>query len=411
MNKTKLWSKDFTIITITTFFVYLTFYLLMTTLTVYAIKQFSASQSQAGLASSMFVIGALFSRILVGKYIEIIGRRKLMLTGLILFLIASISYFTADNLNLLLVVRFVHGAVFGIAATAMATAIMDIMPSERRGEGTSYYSLSITLASAIGPFLGLYITQHAKFDSIFVACTAFSLISIVVILFANIPEAKLTKKQIEGMKEFKLHDFFEKKAIPISIVAFIMGIAYSGILSYINSYALEINLTQAASFFFLVYSAVCLISRPLTGELLDGKGDNTVMYPSLILFVLGLGLISQASNGFSFLLAGALIGLGYGTVYTCTQAIAVKVSPKHRVGLATSTFFIMMDAGIGVGPLLIGTIVPMVGFRGMYMTLATIVFLSIFLYYFIHGKKSSFIQQHLIEKQEIELYNIDEITS
>ncbi|MBZ9637480.1 MFS transporter [Clostridium sp. FP1] len=66
MNKSKLWTKDFTIITLTTFFLYLTFYLLMTTLTVYAIKQFSASQSQAGLASSMFVIGALFSRILAG---------------------------------------------------------------------------------------------------------------------------------------------------------------------------------------------------------------------------------------------------------------------------------------------------------------------------------------------------------
>ncbi|MBW9159196.1 MFS transporter [Clostridium tagluense] len=409
MNKSKLWTKDFTIITLTTFFLYLTFYLLMTTLTVYAIKQFSASQSQAGLASSMFVIGALFSRILAGKYIEVIGRKKLLFTGLILFLIAAISYFPADNLNLLLIVRFIHGAVFGIASTAMATAIMDIIPSERRGEGTSYYSLSITLASAIGPFLGLFITQHANFNLIFVACTVFSVISIVVMLFAKIPEAKLTKEQTKAMKGFKLQDFFEKKAIPISIIAFIMGIAYSGILSYINSYALEINLTQAASFFFLVYSIVCLISRPFTGKLLDSKGDNTVMYPSLILFVLGLALISQAGTGITFLLAGALIGLGYGTVYTCTQAIAIKSSPKHRVGLATSTFFIFMDAGIGVGPLLIGTIVPIVGFRGMYMTLATIVFLSIFLYYFIYGKRSASIQRSSIENQEIKLDNVNEL--
>lgn len=403
MNESKLWTKDFTIITVATFFVYMTFYLLMTTLTVYAVKQFSTSQSQAGLASSMFVIGALFARILAGKYIEVIGRRKLLFAGLILFLIASISYFLANNLNVLLVVRFIHGAVFGLAGTAMATAIMDIIPNERRGEGTGYYSLSITLASAIGPFLGLFITQYADYNAIFAACTIFSVISIVVMLFAKIPEAKLTKEQMKAIKGFKLQDFFEKKAVPISIIGFIMGIAYSGILSYINSYAIEINLTSAASFFFIVYSIICLISRPLSGKLLDSKGDNTIMYPSLISFVLGLILISRASSGLALLFSGVLIALGYGTVYTCVQAIAIKVSPSHRIALAISTFFILMDAGIGFGPLIIGSIIPILGFRGMYMALAIIVFLSIIVYHFIHGRKSASIKQSLIENQEIEL--------
>ncbi|SHJ65843.1 MFS transporter [Parasporobacterium paucivorans] len=389
MNQSKLWSKDFTIITITTFFTSLTFYLLVTTLAVYAIKQFGASQGQAGLASGIFVIGAVFSRIIAGKYIEVIGRRNLLFTALILFLLASLSYFPADKLNLLLAVRFVHGAAFGAASTAMATAIMDIIPNERRGEGTGYYSLSVTLSSAIGPFLGLFISQHANFNIIFATCTVFSIISIVVILFAKIPEANLSKEQSESMKGLKLKDFFEIKAIPISIIALIMGTAYSGILSYINAYALDINLTSAASLFFVVYSATCLISRPLSGKLLDSRGDNSVMYPSLLFFVLGLILLSRASSGHVLLLSGIFIALGYGTAYTCTQAIAIKESPKHRVGLATSTFFIFLDTGVGVGPLLIGTFIPKVGFRGMYMALAAMVFLSILLYHLIHGKKSS----------------------
>lgn len=408
MNESKLWTKDFTIITVATFFVYMTFYLLTTTLTVYAIKQFNTSQSQAGLASSMFIIGALFARILAGKYIEVIGRRKLMFVGLILFLVASISYFLADNLSVLLVIRFIHGAVFGFATSAMATAIMDIIPNERRGEGTGYYSLSITLASAIGPFVGLFITQYANYNAIFTACTIFSIVSIVITLFAKIPEAKLTKEQTKAMKGFKLHDFFEKKAVPISIIGFIMGIAYSGILSYINSYAIEIKLTSAASFFFIIYSIVCLISRPLSGRLLDSKGDNTIMYPSLISFVLGLMLISKASSSFALLFSGVLIALGYGTIYTCIQTIAIKVSPKHRIALATSTFFIFIDGGIGVGPLIIGNIIPILSFRGMYVALAAIVFLSIFLYYFVHGKKSASIQKNSIESQETELDSINE---
>ena len=189
------------------------------------------------------------------------------------------------------------------------------------------------------------------------------------------------------MKGFKLKDFFEIKAVPISIIIAIMGFAYSGILSFINSYAKEIDLIDTASFFFIVYAVFILISRPFTGRLLDKKGDNIVMYPALILFVIGLVTLSQAHHGFTLLLAGALIGLGFGTMSSCCQAIAIKESPRHRVGLATSTFFVFMDSGVGIGPFLLGFIIPIVGFRGLYLTLAVVVFASIFLYYVLHGKK------------------------
>ena len=126
------------------------------------------------------------------------------------------------------------------------------------------------------------------------------------------------------------------------------------------------------------------------------------MYPSLISFILGLILISKASSSFALLFSGVLIALGYGTIYTCIQTIAIKVSPKHRIALATSTFFIFIDGGIGVGPLIIGNIIPILGFRGMYISLAAIVFLSIFLYYFVHGKKSASAKHSSIENKEIE---------
>ena len=387
MNTSKLWTKDFIIMSVSTFFGGLTFYLLITTLTVYAIEEFNASQSMAGLASSIFVVGALVSRIFAGKYIEIIGRKKMLYSGLFLFLIMMLLYFIVENMNVLLFIRFVHGAAFGVFTTAIATVIMDIIPNERRGEGISYFSLSITLAMAVGPFLGLYISEQGSFTIIFIACTLFSLISTIILLFVHIPEGDITKEQLDAMKGFKLKDFLEIKAVPISIIIAIMGFAYSGILSFITSYAKEINLMEAASFFFLVYAVFILVSRPFTGKLLDKKGDNIVMYPALLLFVIGLVTLSQANQGFILLLAGALIGLGFGTMSSCCQAIAIKESPRHRVGLATSTFYVFMDSGVGIGPFLLGFIIPVVGFRGLYLILAVIVFASIFLYYVLHGKK------------------------
>jgi len=395
LNNSKLWTKDFVVMFIAFFFMALPFYLLMTTLTVYAVEQFNAVQSKAGLASSIFIIGALFSRLLAGKYIEVIGRKKLLYGSLLLFLIATLSYFPVNNLNLLLVVRFIHGAAFGIASTAMLTAAMDLIPSERRGEGTSYFSLSPTAAMALGPFIGLFIVQHAEFDMIFVACTFFSVVSIITALFVKVPEAQITADQILAMKQgFKLHDFLEKKAVPISIIMILMGISYSGILSFLNSYAIEIKLEDSAGVFFSVYAVFLFISRPFTGKLLDHKGDNIVVYPALVLFSLSLILLSQAYNGLILLLAGALVALGFGTMMSCGQAIAVKESPKHRVGLATSTFFICVDGGLGIGPFIAGTIIPIIGFRGMYLTMAGVVILSIILYYFVHGKTATLRKQY-----------------
>lgn len=392
MAKSKLWTKDFIIITLTAFLIFLTFYLLMTTLTLYSIEQFNASQTAAGFAASIFVIGSLFSRILSGKYVDVIGRRKLLYTSLTLFLVACLLYFLVDNFSVLLFVRFIHGIAFGAATTVTGTAVMSIIPSERRGEGTGYFSLSTPLATAIGPFLGILITQHADFNMIFVVCSLFSAISMIVMLFAKIPEVTLTPQQLKEIKGFKFQDFIEKTAIPISVIIFILGITYASVLTYISPYSIDIELTAAASFFFIVYAVFLLASRPFTGKLLDSKGENIVIYPALISFVLGLVCLSQSYSNTMLLIASALIALGFGNMLSCSQAVVVNKAPNHRIGLATSTFYIAMDAGVGVGPLIIGVILPFFGYRGMYMTMAVFAVITLIIYYFVHGKHQKTVQ-------------------
>ncbi len=59
-------------------------------------------------------------------------------------------------------------------------------------------------------------------------------------------------------------------------------------------------------------------------------------------------------NGWVLLIAGIALGIGYGNLSSCMQAIAIKVSPSNKYGLATSTYFIGLDIGIGFGPSLLG---------------------------------------------------------
>lgn len=113
------------------------------------------------------------------------------------------------------------------------------------------------------------------------------------------------------------------------------------------------------------------------------------MYPAFILFAAGMFVLSTANSSFTLLLAGALIGIGFGNMQSCTQAVAVKLTPAHRMGLATSTFFIFLDAGLGFGPYLLGFIIPVTGYGKLYGMMAVFVLLSAILYYFLHGKKEA----------------------
>ena len=386
MVKPKLWTKDFIIVSTINFFLMVVFYLLIVIMGVYVVNEFNASTSQAGLVTGIFIIGALIGRLFIGRSIESIGRKRTLLIGLILYTLMTLLYFVNYGINFLLIIRFLHGSTLGMASTATGTIVAQIIPTVRKGEGIGYYSMSATLATAIGPFIGLYMSQHTSSQMIFSVCLALGIISLITAFFVYVPALEISIETPE-IKGFKISNFIEPKAIPIALITLVVAFCYSSVLSFINFYAIEVDLVQTASFFFLVYSIAVLVSRPLTGRLMDVKGANYIMYPSFILFTAGMLLLSSAHNSITLLLSGILIGLGFGNMQSCTQAIAVKLTPPHRMGLATSTFFIFLDAGLGFGPYLLGFIIPFTSYNTLYAILGVVVLASTILYYLLHGKK------------------------
>lgn len=386
-TKERLWTKDFLIVFGVNFLLFLCFYLLVVIIPSYAIDEFHVSDGIAALGSSIFVIGALLGRLAAGRLMENVGRRRMLFTGLIFFVILSMCYFFIGSITSLLVVRFFHGLAFALASTATGTISASLIPHSRRGEGTGYYGVSIIVASAIGPFLGVLISNNSSVTGNFILCAVLAVFSLIVSLFLKVPQLTLTAEQKKEMAGFKLSSFFEPKAIPISIIMLFIGFAYSSILSYLKLYGSQINLTEVVSFFFIVYAVVVIITRPFTGKWFDKYGVNFVMYPAILCFAIALFLLSQVHTGLILLLSAVFVGLGYGTTQASAQAYAVKKSPVHRMGLATSTFYIFLDLGVGVGPFLLGLLTPLVGYSGMYMAMGLLLIVAFFVYYLIVGRK------------------------
>ena len=184
----RLWTKDFMIISAMNFFLTLVVYLLIVMMSGYATSTFDASASQAGLVSSIFMVGVLIGRLYIGRYIEKIGYRKILFIGLILFTLSSALYFIQTGISFLLLTRVIHGIMLGIAITGTSTIVAHIIPESRKGEGIGYFSLSTIIATAVGPFLGILLAQHTSYNFIFFGCFGLGIVSLIIALFAEIPK-------------------------------------------------------------------------------------------------------------------------------------------------------------------------------------------------------------------------------
>lgn len=386
--KEKLWTTTFVVNMLLNFIFYLVFYLPTVVIGTMAMEHYHASASIAGILSGIFIVGGFIARLWAGNNMKRLGAKKLLYIGTLIYFLLTFAYFFVHSVVLLLILRLVHGLGFGIAATASGTLAGAIVPSSRRGEGIGYYALSVTLSSAVGPFLSMFLYRTSGFYSLIWLSALLLFIALVGIFFIHVEKTTDSSNSIDNKvhKKFAWSNYFEKEALPISLIAFLIGISYSSILSFMDAYSRNIHLSEAASFFFLVYAITVLLSRPITGRVFDGFGDNFVMYPTYLFFALGLLLIGFAHSGWMLLLAAIFIGLGYGSFSPFGQAIAIRNSEAHRLGITTSTFFGFMDMGVGFGPFILGMFMPLLGYRNLYFASAILALLIAIIYHFVHGR-------------------------
>jgi MFS family permease len=392
MNTHKLWSADFIKICLSSFFLFFSFYTLATALSVYVTNGLGGSDTQAGLSMTVFVIASVLLRPFAGQLMIKYGEHKIVVISLLLFLLFSMAYLGVFGYAMLLLVRFFHGGTFAIATTSTNTTAIGIIPEHRKGEGISYFSLFMSLAMVIGPFVGLTITTHGGFTAMFALCAACSLIAFVLGASTRRKADKPIPAAVDGgqkKSKSKLHwrDLIEKKAVPIALSGFVVAFAYSGIVTFMSVFAHEQAIDQYASYFFVCFGIMIVLPRPLVGKLLDRVGEHVIVYPSIAIFTIGMFLLSQASSPVMLLVSGAVIGLGYGALLPCFQTIAVLAAPAHRRGLATATFYLLFDLGYGIGSYTLGSLASSYGYSVMYIICAIIIAFSSVIYLTLHHKR------------------------
>lgn len=401
----KLWTKDFVFGTLVNFALMVNYYSLMVVITDFSMKTHGAPASAAGLAASIFIIGALIARIIVGSVMDRIGRKRILVAGIAVEAVCSALYLLGIGFIPLFALRFVHGFAYGCCSTTIGTVVTALVPAARRGEGVGYYMLSTTLGAAIGPFIGMFLSQNVGYPVLFACSAAVAIVGLALIISLKVPEmppAATAKPAAEGAQPASaagslLMKVIEPSTVPVGIACGVLWFCYSSLLTFLTPFAEENGLQTASSFFFVAYAAATFVTRPFTGKLFDRKGDRIVMIPAFIAFTAGMALLSSVHHPVAMLVAAALLGYGAGTVQSSALALAVRMAPPEKLSMANSTFYALLDTGVGVGPLILGLVEPLWGYRGLFLSMAVLSVVALAIYLYI-GRKSSKMRQLLTEE-------------
>jgi EmrB/QacA subfamily drug resistance transporter len=142
--------------------------------------QFHADAVTLGWITSAYIIAAAVFIVPFGRYADIIGRKKIFLSGLLIFTITSLFCAFAPSENLLIGARFLQG-IGGAMLFSTSVAIV----TQVYGPGERGAALGITIATvyaglSLGPFLGGLLTDHFGWPAIFLVNVPLGLLTIAL---------------------------------------------------------------------------------------------------------------------------------------------------------------------------------------------------------------------------------------
>jgi len=380
MDSNRLWSPAFTNYGISSGILYMTQYVLVAALPIVITSELSGSDLDAGLAMTYFQIGTILCRIFAGRLIDGFNKRIVLLISTALFFIIMGLFNFTTSLEAVFILRGLHGVVFALGTTVMATLAVLVLPPNRKGEGVNMFAIFSNIAMVLGPAIGLYALSSYGSMALYIFLTVMT--GLAMVLSNIIPLSKeLTLPKQSKYKGWHIFQFIENKSLPWALMGLFIGFTYSGVLVFIP---IELNSMGAGiwgSAFFAIFALMIIISRPIVGKIYARYGSKIIIYTGLGLFILGLFGLGLAITPLAILFTAPLLGLGYGAAQPAFQALAIQSAPIERAGVSTATYFLALDISVGAGSVILAVLASVWGYQYLYMFTALVMVIALALYH------------------------------
>lgn len=348
---------------------------------------------------------------MTGWLSRLFGRKRFLITCIILFTLTSLLCGAAPNLELLILFRILQGAAGGALIPNSQAILMETFPPKEQGMAMAIFGVGAMFGPIIGPALGGWVTDELSWPWIFYINIPVGIIAVIMAVFFIFDPPylrNLGKMSIDywglallivGLGSLQVvldmghqDDWFESSFI----IAFSITAAVSLVILVFVELRQEhpvVNLRQfrylsfsAGNFLmfvfgFCLYSAIVLIPLFLqtlmgytatqAGMVLAPGGLATLITMPFVgaalskgmdgrkIVATGLGVGGSAMfimQGFTleasywdFVWPRIILGFGLGMVFVPLTTVTLAVIPKEEMGSATGMFNLLRNIGGSVG--------------------------------------------------------------
>ncbi|MDD4515785.1 MFS transporter [Massilibacteroides sp.] len=371
-----LWNRNFIQCCTSYFLMNFAFYMLMPTIPVYLVEELGIEPAQVGMVLSSYTLGLMLVRPFSGYLVDCLSRKPLYFFAFLSFATMFGGYLFVTSVLAIMLVRFIQGGFMGLTSVSGNTIAVDVIPSQRRGEGMGFYGLTINMAMSLSPLVAVAIYNSSGFHPVVVTGLCIAFIGVGSVAMIRYP-----KCQTISRPPFSLDRFILVKALWAGLAYMLSAIPYGMIISFVVLYGKEIDIENPGYFFIFMAIGVGA-ARLISGKLVDRGKIHIVSVTAILSLILSFTVFGLLHTETAFFACALAIGISFGVSVPAFQMLFVNVASHNRRGTATSTYLTSFDLGVGIGMLSAGFISSHYNLGMAYLFGAFSCFLSLFVYIF-----------------------------
>ncbi len=328
----------------------------------YITRRFEVGMTEVGILFFLFSITDLMGNMLGGALTDFIGRKRVIIIGLVVSGLTSLGMALMSTIEWF----YVMGVISGLFATASGPAhqamLTDLLPEDKRADGFGVMRVAANLAVAIGPAIGGFVAAYS-YLVLFAADTITSLITaaiVYVVVDETAPVRDSDQEQSSLRETFKGYRMvLQDRMFIIFVVISTLGtIVYTQMYSTLSVYLRDVHGVPEAGYGWLMTlnAGMVVLFQFMITRRISKFPPMVVMAFGSLLYVLGFGLYGFVSVYALFMIAMAVITIGEMVVVPVSQSYVGEVAPKNMRGRYMGVMgFSWMIPGM-IGPLAAGLI-------------------------------------------------------
>lgn len=324
-------------------------------------QEFGLTQSSVGILVSSPSLAKLVLNLPFGRLADTLGRRLLMVSGMLLCAVADVGTGLASSLPLLIVARLLLGTGLSSSDAGASAWVADATQDkpESRASFLGVQNAVTALAFVLGPAAGGMLVEQFGLRSIFFAVAAGA--AACAAGYASLPELRQASSEKDGAAASfqELLASNDQRALGSISVAFYCGTACK--ISLIPGVAAEAFGASPGEVgqLFSALAALAIIGTLSGGRLADAIGPRSVLIAcgatcAIAYFGAAAAVLVHAKE--QFLACLAVWALAAAVKSPALQAFAIAAAPEDKRGAALSVPKTVGDLSYLVTPFLLGTL-------------------------------------------------------